>query len=95
MHYEIHNYVNGNEYINIDSDVSDHNKIWTTLIPYNHTPDETNQPTKPFQFAKKSDATIVLDQIKNVRLTDWQRNEIQNKLLGIKKPAWKIYKIEL
>lgn len=93
-HYQIHNYAEGNEYINIDSDITDINEIWTTWVPYNFTPSDDDKPTKPFQFAKRSEAVIILDQIKNSRLADWNKYESQYKIMGKKKPAWKIYKIE-
>ena len=31
--YEVHNYANGNEYVNEDSDISEPEKVWTTPIP--------------------------------------------------------------
>lgn len=92
-HYEIHNYADGNEYINIDSDPFDITKVWTTLIPYNYNI-ENGEPTKPLQFIKRVHALALLDQIKRERLLDWQKNEFIYMRYGKKKPTWKIYKVE-
>jgi hypothetical protein len=91
-HYQIHNYADGNEYVNIDSDPSDVASVWTTLVPYNYNP-ENGKATKPLQFTKRVDALALLHQIKRERLLDWSKNEFTYIRYGKKKPAWKIYKV--
>lgn len=92
QYYELHNYAEGNEYVNVDSDPTNVASVWTTLVPYNYNPD-LGKPTKPLQFKKRVDALALLDQIKRERLLDWSENEFTYKRYGKKKPVWKIYKV--
>jgi len=93
--YEVHNYANGNEYVNEDSDITDIERIWTTNIPWNFKPHEDYEPTKPYQFMSRSDALRIKDALQSVRLDDWARNKMTYILRSPeRKPAWKIYKFE-
>lgn len=96
MSYELHNYAECDEYVNVDSDPSDVSKVWTTMIPYNYIPHPEDPVTKPLRFAKRVDALALLDQIKRERLNDWNENEFMYKrFTDKKKPCWKIYKVTI
>ena len=93
-HYEIHNYAEGNEYVNVDSVITNIEEIWTTQIPSNYKPNaDAEQPTKPYMFDKRADALSLLDQLKSHRLQDWRKNEMIYRRCGKQKPVWKIYKV--
>lgn len=94
-HYEIHNYVDGDEYVNVDSNPTDVTSVWTTMVPHNYVPDPAEPATKPLRFAKRVDAVALLDQIKSERLNDWFKNEFMYKRFGKKKPQWKAYKVNV
>ena len=93
IYYELHNYAECNEYVNIDSNPADVSDVWTTMVPHNYNPQHNDKPTKPLRFSKRVDALALLNQIKRERLLDWSKNEFTYKRYGKKKPAWKIYKV--
>lgn len=91
--YEVHNYADGNEYVNQDSDISDIEKIWTTNIPWHFKPREVDDelPTPPYRFARRTDAVQIKDALQSARLDDWDRNRHVHTILGHRRPKWKVY----
>lgn len=87
--YEIHNYVQGDEYITESSNVNNTDDIWTTKIPYDFKP--LDEPSKPYKFFSRQEAIRIKDMIKNARLDEWDKNQYIYKIYGDKKPNWKVY----
>jgi hypothetical protein len=89
--YEVHNYAQGDEYITEGSDINNTDNVWTTKIPWDFKPADGYEPSKPYRFSTKVEATRIKDQIKAVRLDEWNRNSHIYKIYGDKKPSWKVY----
>lgn len=87
--YEIHNYVQGDEYITESSNINNTDDIWTTKIPYGFKP--LDEPSKPYKFFSRQEATRIKDMIKNARLDEWDKNQYIYRIYGDKKPNWKVY----
>ena len=89
--YEVHNYADGNEYVNENSDISDPEKVWTTPIPWGFKPNEDYSPTPPYRFSRRADAVRIKDALQSVRLDLWRNT--RNSLWGPResRPNWKVY----
>lgn len=92
--YEVHSYSEGDEYITESSNINNIEDIWTTKIPWDFKPADGYEPSKPYKFDKKSEATRIKDALKSARLNEWNKNKYIYTRFGDKKPNWKVYTYE-
>ncbi len=92
-YYEVHNYANGNEYVNENSDITDAEKTWTTDIPWNYKPYEDDDITPPYKFTNRGDAVRIKDALHEVRM---QRHKEYRRYISYttRAPKWKVYTFE-
>jgi hypothetical protein len=92
-YYEVHNYVNGNEYVNEDSDITSEERVWTTDIPWNFNPDIDNVITPPYKFNNRGDAIRIKDALQSVRMQHYKESRFYV-VSRERSPKWKVYTFE-